>query len=123
MTRLENKKISEKLLQLVKPYLKMVESHNTEKRLTTLLIVGSAAWNMGVTGNNELKNVILRLIDDKEELSEMENTINNLIQRKKRLFPDDDRYILDCKINSIKRRKYDITVSYRNNHEQDKVLQ
>lgn len=102
--------------------MKVVENYNTEQRLISLLLVGSTAWNMDVTRNNELKNILLQAINDKEELSEMENTIDNLVQRKKRLFPDDDRVILDCKINSIKRKKYDITVSYRNNHAHDKIL-
>jgi hypothetical protein len=120
MTKLENKKISQKLLQLIKPYMKVIESSNPEQRLYSLLLVGSTSWNIAVTGNDELKNILLGPIDDPEGLLEMETTIRILVERKKRLFPDDDRIILDCKINSAKKKKSDITVSFLSKDEFDK---
>ena len=103
--------------------MKVVERSHTKQRLSSLLVVGSTAWNMDVTGKKELKNVLLQSINDngKEGLPEIEYMIDNLVQRKKRLFPDDDRFILDCKINSVKRKKYDVTVSFLNKHEYEKL--
>ena len=64
MAKLKNKKISEKLLQLVKPYLRAIENTRTEQRLSSILLVGSTAWNIEVTDDRELKKIFLNLLDE-----------------------------------------------------------
>ncbi len=122
MTISEDKGISEKLLQLIEPYMQAVDRSRTKQRLSSLLLVGSTAWNIEVTGDTELKGVLLQSIEDNEGLPEVEDVIDNLAQRKKELFPDDDRLILDCKILSAKRNKYDVTVSFLYRHEYENSL-
>jgi hypothetical protein len=121
MAKLKNKKISEKLLQLVKPYLRAIENARTEQRLSSLLLIGSTAWNIEITGDKELKKILLNIFEDGVESNEVDKMIDNLTQRKHRLFPDDDRIIVDCKVESIKRKKYDINVSflYKNDYEKN----
>ncbi len=118
MAKLRNKKISERLLQVIKPYMHLMETGVPEQRLDSLLLVGTIAWNISVTGDRELKNILLEGIPDKEGMIMM---IDKLIDRKYTLFPDDKRYILKCQINSIKRKNYDITVSFLHKDEYDKA--
>ena len=69
MAKLKNKKISEKLLQLVKPYLRAIENTRTEQRLSSILLVGSTAWNIEVTDDRELKKIFLNMLDESADFN------------------------------------------------------
>jgi hypothetical protein len=116
MTKTEDKKISEKLLRLIEPFKRLIEKGQPKQRLSSLLLLGSAAWNYSVTGQEEVKNIVLEKFDGAHQAN-IKFMLEKLVARKLELFPDDDRLIVECTINSMKRDKYDITVAFLNKEE------
>ncbi|NOQ36436.1 MAG: hypothetical protein GQ569_11170 [Methylococcaceae bacterium] len=122
MSKLKNKKLSEKILELIEPYMSTVAKKNSEARMESLVLIGSTAWNIEVTGKKDLQDVIFKTLSTQEEISEIKKTINELIERKQKLFPDDDRLILNYKINPTKNKMSDLTVSFLNKDEYEGQL-
>ncbi|MCP4323316.1 MAG: hypothetical protein GY787_16005 [Alteromonadales bacterium] len=109
---MKNKKISDNLLRLMKPFIQVATDQNAEKRLSVLLTIASAAWNYAVTDNEEYRNIILKITTDQESYLEVVRVFEQLMDRKKRLFAEDERVILNCSVGSVKRKKIDITVPF-----------
>jgi hypothetical protein len=109
---MKNKKLSDNLLRLMKPLIQVATNKNAEKRLSALLTIASAAWNFSVTGNEEYRDVFLKMRADQESHLEVERILEQLIARKSRLFAEDERVILNCSVGTIKKKKVDINVSF-----------
>ena len=109
---MKNKKLSENLLRLMKPFIQVATNQNSEKRLSVLLTITSAAWNYAVTGNEEYRNILLKITTGKEGHDEVMHVFEQLMDRKNRLFAEDERVILNSNVGTIKRKKIDITVSF-----------
>ncbi len=109
---MKNKKISDKLLRLIQPFIQVAINQNTEKRLSVLLTIASAAWNYAVTENEEYRNILLKITTDQEGYLEVVHLFEQLMDRKNRLFAEDERVILSSSLGSIKRKNIDITVSF-----------
>jgi hypothetical protein len=109
---MKNKKLSDNLLRLMKPFIQVATNQNSEKRLSVLLTIASAAWNYAVTGNEKYRDFLLKITTGQESHLEVVRVLEQLIARKKRLFAEDERVILNCSVGTIKRKKIDITVSF-----------
>ena len=109
---MKNKKLSDNLLRLMKPLIQVATNQNAEKRLSALLTIASAAWNYSVTGNEEYRDVFLKIPTDQESHLGVERIFEQLIARKSRLFAEDERVILNCSVGTIKKKKVDISVSF-----------
>ncbi|MGB5446128.1 MAG: hypothetical protein WBM99_11545 [Psychromonas sp.] len=109
---MKNKKLSDNLLRLVNPFIQVATKQNAEKRLSVLLDIASAAWNYAVTENEEYRNFLLKVTTGQEGHLEVVRVFEQLIDRKKRLFAEDERVILNSSVEIIKRKKIDITVSF-----------
>lgn len=110
--RMKNKKLSDNLLRLIKPFTQVAINQNSEKRLSVLLTVASAAWNYAVTDNEAYRDVLLKITPGQESHLEVVRVFDQLIARKNRLFAEDERVILNCSVGTIKRKEIDITVSF-----------
>ncbi|MCP4986723.1 MAG: hypothetical protein GY928_11910 [Colwellia sp.] len=109
---MKNKKMSDNLLRLMKPFIQVATDQNSEKRLSVLLTIASSAWNYAVTNNEEYRDVLLKITPNQESHLEVMRVLEQLIVRKNRLFAEDERVILNCSVGKIKRKRIDITVSF-----------
>ncbi len=109
---MKNKKLSDNLLRLMKPFIQVVTDKNSEKRLNVLLTITSAAWNYAVTDNEKYRNILVKITTGQESHLEVVRVFEKLIDRKNRLFAEDERVILNCSVGTIKRKKIDITISF-----------
>ncbi len=109
---MKNKKLSDNLLRLMKPFIQVVADQNSEKRLSVLLTIASAAWNYAITNNEEYRNILLKITTGQESHLEVTRVFEQLMDRKNRLFAEDERVILNCSVGTVKRKKIDITVSF-----------
>ena len=96
----------------MKPFIQVATNQNSEKRLSVLLTIASAAWNYAVTGKEEYRNILLKITTGQESHAEVVRVFEQLMDRKNRLFAEDERVILNSSVGTLKRRKIDITVSF-----------
>ncbi|WP_420645519.1 hypothetical protein [Candidatus Leptofilum sp.] len=94
--------MSEVLEELVEPYAYEVGS---EEAYENLISLGAMAWNMTVmppeASKEAMKGIIAMLGDDPEDVQFVTEQVHNLMQRKKKLFPNEDRLILDFFIEDL----------------------
>lgn len=95
-------KMSEALEQLVEPY---AYAANSEEAYENLISLGAMAWNMTVMPPEATKEItkgmIAMLGEDPEDVQFVSEQLNALMQRKKKLFPNEDRLIVDFRIEDL----------------------
>jgi hypothetical protein len=90
-------RMSEVLEAFVEPFLEMAE---TEEAFHRLLTVASAAWNISLVPKGEQKTLVDKMVDSQSEASrrdkrELRSILYDLIERKRAMFPDIQRAIVD----------------------------
>ena len=95
-------KMSVALEKLVVPF---VHEARTEQEYDALIGLGAMAWNMTVmppeTRKNAVKDAIAMFGQDPENIQFLSERLNVLMQRKEKLFPDEDRAIVSYAIEDL----------------------
>lgn len=95
-------KMSEALEKLVASY---VHEARTEQEYDALIGLGAMAWNMTMmppeTRKNAIKDAIAMFGQDPENIQFLSERLNVLMQRKEKLFPDEDRVIVSYAIEDL----------------------
>jgi len=92
-------KISEALGELVKPY---IEDDMSLSHIRSLVGVGAIAWNLALNDGPPLEDVN-NLIDNKDLNTRalFDALISDLINRKLKLFPEDERLIAGWEVSQL----------------------
>lgn len=106
--------MSEVLKELVRPYLPDTSSKN---QLESMLSLGVLAWNMSIIDeksgrkilDKSLKKAMKGLGAEAIEVSRL--LVTEMIQRKKELFPDNDRMIMHFDLHHAGSGQYNISVA------------
>jgi hypothetical protein len=104
-------KMSEVLEAFVEPYLET--THNREQRLK-LLTIAIFAWNLTLLApeqqQSELERVVEELsAEDARIKQDIQEILNELIERKQKFFAENKRYIIDFDLKET-RRTYNLSV-------------
>lgn len=106
-------KMSEALEQLVEPY---AFATGSEEEFANLIGIGAMAWNMTVLPEEASKKVMVGMIatfgDDPADLQVVMERINALMQRKKKLFPNEDRLIIDFSVENREGKPHLTVISH-----------
>jgi hypothetical protein len=107
-------KMSEALETLVEPYL---EEASGKHQIEVLLTLGSLAWNLSImpkkSRQKELKTALKKTMKGQgaEAVEVTRVLIEELIERKEKLFPDNQRMIMSFDLHSAGSGRYDISVA------------
>ena len=106
-------KMSEALEKLVEPYAYEVDSEEEYKNLISL---GALAWNMTVMPPESHKELVIGMItmlgEEPEDLQFVMEKMYALMQRKKKLFPNEDRLIVDFFLEEVGTQRHLKVVSH-----------
>jgi hypothetical protein len=107
-------KMSKALETLVEPYL---EKASGKHQIEVLLTLGSMAWNLSIipkkSRQKELETDLKKVMksQDAEAIEVTRVLIEELIERKEKLFPDNQRMIMSFDLHSAGSGRYDISVA------------
>ncbi len=107
-------KMSEALETLIEPYLEKVSGRH---QIEVLLSLGSLAWNMSImpkkSRQKELEIALKKVMkgQDAEAIEVTRVLIDELMERKEKLFPDNQRMIMSFDLHSAGAGRYDISVA------------
>jgi hypothetical protein len=106
--------MSKALETLVEPYL---EKASGKHQIEVLLTLGSMAWNLSIipkkSRQKELETDLKKVMksQDAEAIEVTRVLIEELIERKEKLFPDNQRMIMSFDLHSAGSGRYDISVA------------
>ncbi|MCP4415829.1 MAG: hypothetical protein GY805_04355 [Chloroflexi bacterium] len=92
-------KMSDALEEVIAPF---VEDVDTLEAMKNLVSLGALAWNFALQPAQEIKDELPKLVKgltvEFEDSGMLIKVINQLIERKRKLFPDVDRYIVSYEV-------------------------
>jgi predicted RNA-binding protein with RPS1 domain len=107
-------KMSEVLEKLVEPY---IETTSGKHQIEALLSLGSMAWNMSIipkkSRQKELEKALKQMMkgQDHEAMEVTRFLVKDLMERKEKLFPDNQRMIMSFDVHPRRSGGYDISVA------------
>jgi hypothetical protein len=108
-------KISTALKDLIEPYEVFCF---TEEAMNQLLQIGVLAWNLSITpakGKKTMRKKVMAFMEDAvtaEGVDKAADFLDTLLQRKKELFPDDKRFIMDFQLEYTAKGFYHIAAAW-----------
>ncbi len=100
-------KISAALLEVVRPF---IEDDMDLEAYRGLVAVGAIAWNLSLIEDSKIDEAA-QALEDEDQRAWFKNVASDLIARKKRLFPEDERYIAGWEVSLTPDGKYLVTAA------------
>jgi hypothetical protein len=106
--------MSDALEELVRPYLEVTFN---KTQLETLFSLGSVAWNMSIMAKDSSQEMLEKSLSNMMKKQSMENVkisrflVEKLIDRKNKLFPDNNRMIMHFDLHYAGSGQYNISVA------------
>jgi hypothetical protein len=106
--------MSESLEELVRPYVQLEFSRH---QLESMLSLGVIAWNLSIMGKESSQKILDKSLSDAmrglgaEALEVSRFLVTEMIQRKKEIFPDNDRMIMHFDLHYAGSGQYNISVA------------
>jgi hypothetical protein len=106
--------MSEALEELVRPYVQLEFSRH---QLESMLSLGVIAWNLSIMGKESSQKILDKSLSDAmrglgaEALEVSRFLVTEMIQRKKELFPDNDRMMMHFDLHFAGAGQYNISVA------------
>jgi hypothetical protein len=95
-------KMSNALEDVIEPFVQEVETLDAMKNLVS---IGAIAWNLALLPPEETKKELPKLIKgltmDFGDSEMLIDVINQLIERKRKMFPNVDRYIVNFEVEDV----------------------
>lgn len=103
-------KASTRLGELISPHIAPDETRESYGALVTL---GALAWNLSLVPAGERRDLVRQAVRDARAigLPLTEQWLNNLVHRKEKLFPDDERFIESYEVRDEGGGKFTIMVA------------
>ena len=112
----EERKVSDALLELTQPLLDALDpNQRTHDRLDQIVMLGGLAWNAHLMPAPEefVRETLAKLPDDDDLARDVAvPLVLNLLERRRTLFPDDRRQILNTDVVMKPTGRFDVTAAY-----------
>lgn len=102
-------KMSEVLQAFIEPYLDFAIDRDQREKMFTIAIF---AWNLALLPPEQQQQATKEMIDetlgkqDRQAKQDMREIVEELIERKRKFFPDNQRYILDFELKETRNDFY-----------------
>jgi len=119
MTGLEHKIIrnsgssvsmSDCLLDYAKPAIDALNEYDDKKEYEKAIIMAIALWNSAIMQDESKEDAAKKILDTLIFDEESKNLVEYMLNRKRQMFPDNNRYILDYELTVKRRGDYHLTV-------------
>ena len=102
--------MSDCLLEFAEPAIDALDKYDDKKEYEKAIIMAIALWNSAIMQDEGKEDAAKKILDTLIFDEESKNLVEYMLNRKRQMFPDNNRYILDYELTVKRRGNYHLTV-------------